>query len=69
MQSDNHFFVIWNPNGGPPRHRHGDYDGALREAKRLAGLNPGQDFYVLSAVAKASTVDPVRVVTFDSIPF
>ena len=69
MHSDNHFYVVWNPARDAPRHRHDDYDGALREAKRLAAQNPGQDFYVLSAVAKASTVDPVRVVTFDSIPF
>ncbi len=38
------------------------FDAALAEAKRLAGLNPGQKFFVLGAIAVAEAPKPVVAV-------
>lgn len=56
------FFMVWNPNGGPPTYRHGDLDSAEREAKRLAEKAPGQEFYTLCAVSVAKVREPVEVI-------
>ena len=73
------FFVIWNPDGGPPTVRHGTFADAQIEAKRLAKANPGHRFYVLAAVSFAQVRDPIEVVSLrpslprdaflDDIPF
>lgn len=57
---DAQFFMVWNPNGGLPKTKHASYDYALREAKRLAHLNPGQQFFVLRATTSV-TVRKVEV--------
>ena len=70
----NTFFMVWNPNGYPPRVQHGDRASADREATRLARENPGQRFVVLMAMAEFIK-DDVRMteyVTMDddlAIPF
>lgn len=51
------FFVVWNPEGGPPTVKQPSYSVAETEAKRLARRNPGQSFFVLAAVAEAVKVD------------
>ena len=55
-----HFFLVWNPAGRNPTHRHGTYDGALAEARRLADLNPGAEFYVLRALSLSKRREPVE---------
>lgn len=44
------FWIIWNPMGGPPAHRHYSQESATREAERLAAENPGATFIVLASV-------------------
>lgn len=51
MIAQEQFWMVWNPMGWPPKFRHESEDSALREAKRLARNNPGQQFYVLEAVS------------------
>lgn len=62
MDNQEPFFVVWNPQHGLPRMQHMDYPTALHEAKRLAGLNKGEKFYVLVSCSVASVRDPVEVV-------
>lgn len=63
------FFMIWNPQGHPPRYKHCSYASAEAEAKRLAAENEGQTFYVLVAVGKAKKVT-VQYEKFDGeLPF
>lgn len=63
------FYVVWNPEHGIPRIRHQSRTAALAEAKRLAGDNPGQNFFVLVAQLRICREDPVTVVELDEIPF
>ncbi|WP_322997456.1 hypothetical protein [Castellaniella sp.] len=64
------FYVVWNPQAGPPTHRHETYAAALAEARRLARANAGQEFIVLAAKASARVSDPVQVVEFmPEVPF
>ena len=79
MSQEQSFFVVWNPQAGPPTYRHPTYDDARREAVRLARMNNGQEFIVLEARAIAKVRDPVEVrvlgdgagtfVSDDDIPF
>jgi len=67
----NYFWLVWNPNGcHAPKYRHETGQSAEDEAKRLARLHPGQEFFVLCAVGVAKKVD-VEYVPFeaDEIPF
>lgn len=43
------FYLVWCPQGGPPRYRHEQKIDAQNEAKRLAAENPSRQFYVLAA--------------------
>lgn len=65
------FYLVWNPNGHNPQHRHTSYESAAAEAKRLAEQNRGQSFFVLAALAFAKVRDPVEFTTInrDLIPF
>lgn len=64
------FFVVWNPAGSNPQHRHNTYEGAALEAKRLAKLAPGTNFYVLHALSVSRVKDPVETVELNySLPF
>lgn len=63
-----HFWIVWNPNGTNPRHRHTDEQSAFREAERLASKHPNQEFFVLVALGGAEKVD-VKITRFDDIPF
>lgn len=70
MNSGDDFYLVWNPTGTNPRCRHSSASSALAEAKRLAAIAPGQDFYVLHAVSVSRVKDPVETVTLsDGIPF
>lgn len=60
----NSFFMVWNPVGRAPTHRHPDIASAQTEAKRLARANEGHEFYVLAAVGRAQ----FKVVNYEDIP-
>lgn len=62
------FWIVWNPQGRNPTHRHGSEFSALQEAERLARLNPGQVFIALRAVG-ARMVNDMQRVTFNEVPF
>ena len=65
------FYVVWNPEGGPPTFRHGTIMGAEMEATRLARENPGRHFFVLGTIAEVVKAD-VTVTRFEQdseIPF
>lgn len=52
------FWIVWSPGGTkPPSYRHDSMSSAIDEAKRLAGQNPGKEFYVLWAMGRARKVD------------
>lgn len=55
------FFLVWNPQGRAPTLKHGSYQAALTEAKRLASICKGQEFHVLGSYATAKVEDPVSV--------
>lgn len=46
------FWVVWNPDGINPQHRHPVECHARAEAERLARANPGQTFYVLETTGR-----------------
>ena len=46
------FYLVWNPNGWPPKYEHRNYESAEREATRLARENPNQKFYVLAPLSE-----------------
>ena len=49
------FWYVFNPRRNKPVYRHQTYESALREAKRLSRLKPGEVFYVLKAEARVYT--------------
>lgn len=66
------FWVVWNPEGGPPRVRHPSERDADREAIRLAREHRGQTFIVLRSVCSLVAEDIRRTEyepEFDGIPF
>ena len=56
------FFLVWNPDAGPPQKRHALRESAVEEALRLARQNPGQRFYVLAVIGYARKTDVEWVV-------
>ena len=66
----NAFWIVWNPQGQNPKHRHANPELARKEAERLAFQNPGQEFIVMLAIGKAikRDVDWVEV-NEDDLPF
>lgn len=72
MQDRERFWLVWCPSGPTmPRVRHTSGSSAISEAKRLAGANPGQQFFVLEAIGSAKTHDPVEWTELDEthVPF
>ena len=71
------FWLVWNPQGRNPNYRHTRKAAAEAESRRLATQNPGERFYVLSALSFAQTREPVEVTELveppshfdDGIPF
>lgn len=59
MQHREPFWLVWNPQGYNPQHKHSTEDDAVREAERLARTNPGQTFIVLESVG-ALVVDNIQ---------
>lgn len=77
MSDNEMFWVVWNPESGPPSFRHRSRNEARSEATRLARQNPGQEFFVLAAIGRAhrpeptifQTLTPPSGVDDDEIPF
>lgn len=65
------FYVVWCPQSGPPSVQHRSSKSALAEAKRLAALNPGKEFFVLQAmrVAMKNDVSVTELTADEEIPF
>lgn len=65
------FWLVWSPQGvAPPRHRHATLAAATNEAKRLAAMRPGCEFFVVEAVGCARKVDVEWAdITEAEIPF
>jgi hypothetical protein len=61
------FFLVWCPTRGTPTVQQPSYSVAEGEAKRLARANPGEEFFVLAAVARVEKVD-VGVTRFSIDP-
>ncbi len=69
-QEEQKFWLVWNPCNRNPIVRHAYLHEASAEAKRLAAINPGFDFYVLRAVgvARVTTViyNEIQPTAFDT---
>lgn len=66
------FWLVCNPSGRAPTHRHISRESADTEADRLASSNPGQDFIVMKAVGGVSAEakkTKIEFQTTDGIPF
>lgn len=67
------FWMVWNPQGRTPTHKHPTRLLADQEARRLSLLNPDQDFFVLKAMggfrgSKPPEPETLRMIE-DPIPF
>jgi hypothetical protein len=67
--SEESFYMVYNPQGGPPRVCHAHDYQANSEAERLARENPGQRFYVLRALRYVERNDVRRVELHEPTPF
>lgn len=67
MSSKQGFWLVWNPQGRQPMYRHSTYASAVAEARRLAGNNPGHEFYVLGCLGRAVKVE-VEYKEISSLP-
>jgi hypothetical protein len=65
MMSNQHnyapFWFVWNPNGPSPSYRHQLLESAVKEAERLARLNPGTTFVVLESVCARRVDDMLHI--------
>jgi len=56
MNKEASFFIVWCPqNASSPTYRHYSREDAEREAKRLADINQGKEFFVCQAECKYQT--------------
>lgn len=65
------FWMVWSPQGSAPTCRHGDYEKAVAEARRLSMKCPGREFYVLHSVRGfiMPAPGPQEITIDDGIPF
>ena len=59
MSKHHKFWMVWSPQGRAPTHKHWTKEEAEREARRLACISPGREFYVLKAVGGFQSSEPV----------
>lgn len=50
------FWTVWNPARSAPTVRHDSREEALREAERLASIQPNDSFYVMQAITVSRKV-------------
>jgi hypothetical protein len=63
------FWLVWNPVGRSPTHKHFTDRQAHDEAKRLAKANAGQAFYVLEVKGGWVVAEPPAIPIEILIPF
>lgn len=65
------FWMVWSPQGNAPTCKHGNFAGAVEEARRLALKRPGREFYVLHSVKGfiMPAPGPQEIIIDDGIPF
>ena len=64
------FWLVWEPQIGYTKRRHGREEDAAVEAERLASLNAGKDFFVLKAIIMSRIEKPVRTIFLsEPLPF
>lgn len=63
------FWMVWNPARNAPTCKHESLDSAEREAKRLARINPDEQFFVLESVSGWVKSDVQRIDLDPAIPF
>ena len=65
------FYYVYSPEKGAPSHKHGTYDEAVKEAKRLAETSRDEKatFFVLEAKTAFRYKSPVEQVEIVEIPF
>ena len=63
------FWMILNKNGSRPTVEHNSLNSAEKEAERLAGLNPGQQFIILESLKYCEIKNPVIWKDTDELPF
>lgn len=54
------FWIVWGEKSGTTGIRYYTRSQAFGEAKRLAGETPGENFYVMQAVTRAWSDNPVH---------
>ena len=59
--TDEPFWLVWNPDGRSPTHKHPSESSAINEAERLARFNPGATFIVLESVCASRVDDMMRI--------
>ena len=57
--ASNTFWLVWNPKRSVPAIRHPTQESARVEAERLARIQPGDEFFVLSAESVSRVVSVV----------
>ncbi|MBX8800453.1 DUF2188 domain-containing protein [Ochrobactrum sp. MR28] len=65
------FWMVWREGSSSPVYRHTTKAAAVKEAERLAKLNPDQIFYVfktIAAVRANSSISRIKLIA-DDIPF
>lgn len=63
------FWMVWNPAGHAPTHRHTSERSAVNEAERLARANQGAEFFVLVASHKRCVDAMQRIRLTEEMPF
>lgn len=67
------FYLVWNESRGKPTFKHENSVSTENEARRLAKLNPGEEFHVLASICTFHVQDPViktmHVVEPEDMPF
>lgn len=59
------FWLVWTPQGGHPKHKHGIRESAEKEAERLAKQHPEKEFYVLKCVSKTFVESKINKVNYE----
>lgn len=67
MTMEERYWLVWNPQTARTSFKHPTEHSATTEAERLARLNPGEMFVVLTPVS-ARKVDDMQIIKFGPTP-
>ncbi len=63
------FWLVWRHGSSNARYQHYSYDLAKREASRLAAEYPGEEFFVMKAMAGfVCPVQPIQKIRLEYTP-